>query len=160
MKLPTYKANFKGPDRFKESVRVHEEAYQKRLKKRFVKKEFNVLAICTLFPLFMKHFGHKTVPPVSKKTLNMLQGMVKLMLQKGVESEEVYYALYYMVEHWDTLKLKEIVTINGKKWALSEVPNLHDFIICRDSIMSALDDILDNKGHRSNESIFNEDSIF
>lgn len=159
MKLPTYKANFKGDDRFKDTVKRHEERYQKKLEKAFSRK-LKVSRICTLFPLFLKQYGYKTVPLVSKKITNMLRGMVKLAIQEEIEPKDIYYALYYMVEHWETLKLKEIVTINGKKWALAEVPNLHDFVICRDSIMSALDGILDAKEQRSNESIFDEGSIF
>ena len=159
MKLPTYKANFKGDDRFRDSVNAHEEAYNKRLKKIF-SRPLTANGLVTLFSLFMTGGGHKTVPVISKKTMNMLRGVVRLMSREGVESEKVYSALYCMVEHWETLKLKEIVTINGKKWVLAEVPNLHDFAICRDSIMSALDGILDSKEQRSNESIFDEGSIF
>ena len=159
MKLPTYRASFKGPDRFRDSVNAHEEAYNKRLKKIF-SRPLTANGLVTLFSLFMTGGGHKTVPVISKKTMNMLRGAVKLMLQERVKSVRVYSAVYYMVEYWETLKLKEIVTINGKKWILSEVPNLHDFVICRDSIMSALDGILDAKEQRSNESIFDEGSIF
>lgn len=159
MKLPIYKANFKGPDRFRDTVKRHEEKYQKRLDKAF-SQELKVNRICTLFPLFLKQYGYKTVPLVSKKTTLMLRGMVKLMIQEEIEPRKIYYALYYMVENWESLKLREIVTVNGKKWALAEIPNLHDFAICRDSIMFALDNILDAKEQRSNESIFDDGSIF
>jgi len=79
--------------------------------------------------------------PLAQKTRGMLNGFIRLGRNNGWEEKKFYGVITDVVENWETLKRKEIRTLNGKKVLLSDRPSLLEFLIARDSILSKLYEI-------------------
>lgn len=76
---------------------------------------------------------------VSKKVTNMLSGFVTLCIRHDRDLAWISDLFTKMFENWDALLRITMRTGNGKKWALATHPSLVDFLICRETIMGALE---------------------
>jgi len=78
-------------------------------------------------------------PPVTKKVRGMLSGFIKVCRSSGWSERRVYETVPLLVEHWDYIKTCEHHTLNGKKAALGDRPSLLEFLICRETMLAAID---------------------
>ena len=51
----------------------------------------------------------------------------------------IYETIPLLVEHWDYIKTCEHHTLNGKKAALGDRPSLLEFLICRETMLAAIE---------------------
>lgn len=79
--------------------------------------------------------------PIAQKTRGMLNGFIKLGRNNGWEEKRFYDTIISIVENWQALKTKELTSLNGKRILLGDRPSLLEFLIGRDSILSAIHEI-------------------
>ena len=79
--------------------------------------------------------------PLSKKTRGMMSGFIKLGRNNGWKEEKFYSIIKSIVINWGELRKKDLTSLNGKRIVLSDRPSLLEFLIGRDSILSALYEI-------------------
>lgn len=78
-------------------------------------------------------------PPVTKQVMGMLSGYIKLCRNNGWEEKSIYTTIESVVENWRFLRTQQITTMkNNKLAALGDRPSLLEFLICRDSMLSAI----------------------
>ena len=87
--------------------------------------------------------------PIAKKTRGMLSGFIKLGRNNGWEEKQLYDTIKTIVANWGELRKKELTSLNGKRIVLSDRPSLLEFLIGRDSILSALHEIKNREPEKS-----------
>ena len=95
-----------------------------------------------LIRVFNRRFrecGYGTPPPVSKKVKGMLSGFIKVCRGSGWEEEEINKIPGQLVDNWDFIKKQDNTTLNGKRAMLGDRPSLLEFLICRESVLNALE---------------------
>ena len=90
-----------------------------------------------------KNFGEP--PPISNQVKNMLNGFIKVCRGSTWPERKIYETVKDLVVHWDYIKLQDHTTLKGKRAMLGDRPSLLEFLICRESVLTAID-----KAHRSN----------
>jgi uncharacterized protein YifE (UPF0438 family) len=78
-------------------------------------------------------------PPVTKKVKGMLSGFIKVCRSSGWVERRIYETVELLVEHWEYVKRCDHHTLNGKKAALGDRPSLLEFLICRETMITAID---------------------
>lgn len=87
---------------------------------------------------FTKH-DYGEPPPITSKVKGMLHGFIKVCRSSGWAERRIYESIERLVEHWDYIKKLDHHTLNNKKAALGDRPSLIEFLICRETMLSAID---------------------
>jgi len=78
----------------------------------------------------------------TKKTRNMVSGFIKVARGNNKGDEWIYETVLKLVRLWPELSRRDnITTLKGKPMRMRSVPSLSDFLICRDSLLSAIAEI-------------------
>lgn len=86
---------------------------------------------------FIKHeYGEP--PPVTTKVKGMLHGFIKVCRSSEWPERRIYESIEKLVEHWAYIKKCSHHTLNNKKAALGDRPSLIEFLICRETMLSAI----------------------
>ncbi len=88
-----------------------------------------------------KDEGYGDPLPLAKKTLGMFSGFIKLGRSNDWTDEKFVDTVKSVVSNWQELRKKDITSLNGKRMMLSDRPSLLEFLIGRDSVLSALHEI-------------------
>ena len=78
-------------------------------------------------------------PPITSKVKGMLHGFIKVCRGSGWAERKIYESIEKLVEHWDYIKRIDHHTLNNKRAALGDRPSLIEFLICRETMLSAID---------------------
>lgn len=84
-------------------------------------------------------------PPITVKVKGMLNGFIKVCRSNGWPERSIYETVPLLVENWDYIKKCNHHTLNGKKAALGDRPSLLEFVICRETMLSAIDQSIRQK---------------
>lgn len=90
-----------------------------------------------------KNFGEP--PPISNQVKNMLNGFIKVCRGSSWPEKRIYETVKDLVVHWDYIKLQDHISLNGKRAMLGDRPSLREFLICRETVLTAI-----AKAQRSN----------
>ena len=82
--------------------------------------------------------GYGEPPPVTSKVKGMLSGFIKVCRSNSWAERRVYETIELLVSNWGFIKKCEHHTLNGKKAALGDRPSLLEFLICRETMLSAI----------------------
>ena len=94
-----------------------------------------------LIRLFGSHFrevGYGEPPPVNKKVRGMLSGFIKVCRSSNWPEKRIYQTIELLVKNWEIIKRQEHHTLNSKKASLGDRPSLLEFLICRETMLSAI----------------------
>jgi len=91
-----------------------------------------------LFNCTFRNEGFGEPPPMSQKVRGMLSGFIKVCRRSGWEEGGIYSTVEQLVKCWNYIKKQEHHTLNGKRAALGDRPSLLEFLICRETILSAI----------------------
>lgn len=94
-----------------------------------------------LIRLFGSHFreaGYGEPPPVTKKVKGMMSGFIKVCRSSGWVEKRIYQTVELLVKNWEVIKRQDHHTLNGKKAALGDRPSLLEFLICRETMLTAI----------------------
>jgi hypothetical protein len=116
-------------------------AGRSRRKSRFLSTPASPAKLIRLFNNEFTSAGYGEPLPLAKKTRGMMNGFIKLGRNNGWEDEYFYSIIREIVAHWRDLQGKEITTLNNKRVVLGDRPSLLEFLICRDYILSAMEEI-------------------
>ena len=95
-----------------------------------------------LFNSKFKEHEYGTPPLVIKDVKKLLFGFIKVMRNNNKEEIEIYRIIEKVVEYWDILKTKKHVTLKNRiKMTLGDRPSLHEFLICRESVLASIEKI-------------------
>jgi hypothetical protein len=83
--------------------------------------------------------------PLSRKTMGMINGFIKLGRNNDWDDEYFYQVMREVVELWPELRKKELTSLQGKRILLSARPSLNEFLISRDSMLSSMEEIKNRK---------------
>jgi hypothetical protein len=92
-----------------------------------------------LFSTNFRKYGYGEPPPVTVKVRGMLNGFIKVCRSSEWAERRIYQTLELLVEHWDYVKKCDHHTLNMKKAALGDRPSLLEFLICRETMLAAID---------------------
>lgn len=95
-----------------------------------------------LIRLFCSTFrdkGFGSPPPISKQVKNMLNGFIKVCRSSSWTEKKIYETIKDLVIHWEYIKLQDHSTLKGKRAMLGDRPSLLEFLICRESVLSAIE---------------------
>lgn len=101
-----------------------------------------------LIRLFNSKFaenGFGKPPPTSSKVKGMLNGFIKVCRSSGWSERRVYETLELLVKHWNYVKTYDHHTLNGKKAMVGDRPSLLEFLICRETMLTAIDKAMRQK---------------
>jgi len=102
-----------------------------------------------LIRLFYSTFRDKNYgepPPITSQVKNMLNGFIKVSRASEWNEKKIYDTVKDLVLHWEYIKKQDHHTIKtGKRAMLGDRPSLLEFLICRESVLTAID-----KAKRSN----------
>jgi hypothetical protein len=82
--------------------------------------------------------GYGEPPPVNSRVKGMLSGFIKVCRSNGWAEYRIYEAIELLVANWTFIKKCDHHTLNGKKAALGDRPSLLEFLICRETMLSAI----------------------
>jgi len=80
-------------------------------------------------------------PLLSKKAENMLSGFIRLGRNNGWEEKKFYDTIIDLVKYWKEIKHKDHYSLNGKRVLLGDRPSLMEFLIARDSVLTAIESV-------------------
>ena len=92
-----------------------------------------------LFNITFKEVDFGEPPPVTKQVRGMLNGFIKVCRSNSWNEKSIYETIKDLVIHWDYIKLQDHHTLKGSKAALGDRPSLLEFLICRETILTAID---------------------
>jgi hypothetical protein len=69
----------------------------------------------------------------------MLNGFIKICRNSDWPERKIYESIEALVKYWDYIKTCEHHTLNNKKAALSDRPSLLEFLICRETMLTAIE---------------------
>jgi len=92
-----------------------------------------------LFNTTFKEVDFGKPPPVTKQVKGMLNGFIKVCRSNSWNERSIYEAIKDLVIHWDYIKKQEHHTLKGSRATLGDRPSLLEFLICRESILTAID---------------------
>jgi len=93
-----------------------------------------------IFSSSFKETNYGTPPPVTTQVRGMLNGFIKVCRSSGWPEKDIYQTIKNLVVHWDYIKLQDHHTLkNRKRVLLGDRPSLLEFLICRETILSAID---------------------
>jgi hypothetical protein len=121
------------------------EAGRARRRSKFFSSPASPNKLIQLFSSECTKNDYGRLPPLSQKTRNMLNGFIRLGRNNNWTEERFYEIIVEIVEYWKILKTKDIRTLNLKKVTLGDRPSLLEFLIARDSILSAIEEIKKQK---------------
>jgi hypothetical protein len=85
-----------------------------------------------------QNFGEP--PPISSQVKNMLNGFIRVCRSSNWNERKIYTTIKDLVLHWDYIKKQNHSTIKtGKRAMLGDRPSLLEFLICRESVLTAID---------------------
>lgn len=91
-----------------------------------------------LFNTNFREYGYGDPPPVTKKVKGMLNGFIKVCRSSDWPESKIHESIELLVKHWDYIKKRPHHTLNNKKAALGDRPSLLEFVICRETMLSAI----------------------
>jgi hypothetical protein len=94
-----------------------------------------------LIRLFGTHFrecGYGEPPPTTQKIKGMLSGFIKVCRSNGWQEKRIYKTVELLVKNWPEVKRYEHHTLNNKKAQLGDRPSLLEFLICRETMLTAI----------------------
>jgi hypothetical protein len=106
---------------------------------KFYNSPANSDKLIRLFSTSFREFKFGEPPPTTKKVRGMLSGFIKVCRGSGWSERRIYETIPLLVKHWDYIKKCEHHTLNGKKAALGDRPSLLEFVICRETMLAAID---------------------
>lgn len=68
----------------------------------------------------------------------MLHGFIKVCRGNEWPERRIYESIEQLVEHWSYIKKCDHHTLNNRKAALGDRPSLIEFLICRETMLSAI----------------------
>lgn len=95
-----------------------------------------------LIRLFCSTFRDKDYgepPPITSQVKGMLNGFIKVCRNSSWPEKKIYEAVKDLVVHWDFIRRQDHSTLNGKRAVLGDRPSLREFLICRESCLTAID---------------------
>ena len=92
-----------------------------------------------LFNSTFRDKGFGEPPPIKKEVKNMLNGFIRVCRGSNWSEKKIYEAMKDLVVHWDFIRLQDHNTLKGKRAVLGDRPSLWEFMICRESILTAID---------------------
>ena len=69
----------------------------------------------------------------------MLNGFIKVCRSSSWPEKKIYETIKDLVIHWEYIKLQDHSTLKGKRAMLGDRPSLLEFLICRESVLTAID---------------------
>ena len=84
-----------------------------------------------------RNFGEP--PPVSSQVKNMLNGFIRVCRSSQWNEKKIYETIKDLVTHWSYIKKQDHTTLKGKRAMLGDRPSLLEFLICRESVLTAID---------------------
>jgi hypothetical protein len=99
--------------------------------------------------------GFGTPPPVSKKVRGMLNGLIKVCRGSDWEEETINRLPELLVDNWEFIKKQDHHTLTGKRAMLGDRPSLLEFLICRESVLNAIER---SKYYNQKEEVANTDT--
>ena len=112
---------------------------RERRKHNFYNSPANSDKLTRLFGTSFRECGYGEPPPITVKARGMLSGFIKVCRNSGWAERRIYERISLLVEHWDYIKTCEHHTLNGKKAALGDRPSILEFLICRETMLAAID---------------------
>ena len=112
---------------------------RERRKHNFYNSPANSDKLVRLFGSNFREYKFGEPPPVTTKVRGMLNGFIKVCRNNGWVERSIYETIPLLVEHWDYIKTCEHHTLNGKKAALGDRPSLLEFLICRETMLAAIE---------------------
>lgn len=98
-----------------------------------------------LFNTKFKEYGYGTPNPINQKVKGMLNGFIKVCRSSGWAERRIHETLELLVKHWDYVKTYDHHTLNGKKAVVGDRPSLLEFLICRETMLAAVDKAMRQK---------------
>lgn len=92
-----------------------------------------------LFNSTFRDKGFGDPPPISKQVKNMLNGFIRVCRGSNWTEKKIYESIRDLVVHWEYIKLQDHKTLKGKRALLGDRPSLWEFVICRESILTAIE---------------------
>jgi len=112
---------------------------RERRKHNFYNSPASTDKLIRLFGASFRECGYGEPPPVTTKVRGMMNGFIKVCRSSEWAERRIYETMPLLVEHWDYIKTCEHHTLNGKKAALGDRPSLLEFLICRETMLAAID---------------------
>jgi hypothetical protein len=112
---------------------------RERRKSNFYNSPANSDKLIRLFGASFREHEYGEPPPVTKKVRGMLNGFIKVSRSSGWPERKIYNSILLLVKHWEYVKKCDHHTLNGKKAALGDRPSLLEFVICRETMLNAID---------------------
>ncbi len=111
---------------------------------RRLKKLYNSPAspdkLIRVFASTFRDTDYGTPPPVTVHVRGMLSGFIKVCRSSNWEESKIYETIKHLVVHWDYIKLQDHHTLkNNRQVKLGDRPSLLEFLICRETILSAIE---------------------
>lgn len=79
-------------------------------------------------------------PPITSQVKNMLNGFIRVCRSSEWNEKKIYTTIKDLVIHWDYIKKQDHHTMkSGKRAMLGDRPSLLEFLICRESVLTAID---------------------
>lgn len=98
-----------------------------------------------LYSTNFREHGYGEPPPINKKVRGMLSGFIKVCRSSGWAERRIYETVELIVKHWDYVKKCDHHTLNGRKAAIGDRPSLLEFLICRETMLAAIDKAMRQK---------------
>lgn len=114
---------------------------QARRKNRYnvTKKPATARGLLRVFNNAFRDADYGMPPIATKRVLGMLNTLINMSRRENHEDTWLYELMGDIVENWETIIQQRITTPKGKIFAMSRVPNLNDFLICRDSVIAVIE---------------------
>ena len=85
-------------------------------------------------------FGYGSPMPITKQVRGMLSGFIKVCRSSGWHEMKIYKSIENIVINWNFIKKCDHHTMkNHKKVLLGDRPSLLEFLICRETILFAVE---------------------
>ena len=124
-----------------EALSQGQQKYQEAKKREMAKRKLRPVTTSGLIQFFadLYHKHDLGKPPnLSKQDRGKISGLIKLLKNNGYESQDIYEFIESVFENWNLYKQKEFLTLNKKKYRLSNWPDLIDIVNCREQFIREL----------------------
>ena len=113
--------------------------WRERRKHNYYNSPANSDKLVRLFNNSFRDQEYGEPPPVTAKVRGMLSGFIRVCRGNGWVERSIYETIPKIVEHWDYIKKCEHQTLNGKRAALGDRPSLLEFLVCRETMLAAIE---------------------
>ena len=118
---------------------------RERRKNNFYNSPASFKKLIRVFSTEFRECGYGEPPPTTEKVRGMLSGFIKVCRSSHWAERKIYESVSLLVKNWDYIRKCEHHTLNGKKAALGDRPTLLEFLICRETMLSAIERSLQQK---------------